>query len=97
MEGLKVMGHAVKTGELKCIFTGISTRKQAAVKNMPVPRKLRPRPARSNKLVQRIDLLTSKKNPLSQNQMTKHLRISPSTIQRVIIKDLDKVKGLKTP
>jgi len=50
---------------------------------------------RSKDLIRKVDQLTSKENPPSQNDMSKQLGVSRATVQRIIFNDLGKSKRKK--
>jgi len=92
---LLVKGHKVSLGSIIIIINSVGEIRQDGKFKGVVNRTGQVQPARTPALIKRVDLLTSKENPPSQNQMAQVLKTSPTTILRIIRENLVKVKRFK--
>lgn len=83
-------GYSVGLKTIYNVLHCIGERREARQQGFSTPPKPHPRPKRTKALLRKIDLLTSKENPPSQDCMAKRFSVSQRTTGRVIHKDLGK-------
>jgi histone-lysine N-methyltransferase SETMAR len=94
---LKLSGYSVSKTYIHNVLNGVGGRRQARLLgHHPPPNKSR-RIFKSKDLVKKVSNLARKENPMTQSDMAKKFKVSPTTINRVIHKDLKYVTRKKTP
>ena len=88
---LKEQNHVISGQTVSNILQSVGYRRNHKVVGLKSPKKEQPRTARTKELIKKIDQLTNKEHPPSQNAIAKQLNVSKlvtSTVGRVIREDL---------
>ena len=80
---LEKQGHAISISAMYSILNCQGERRQAKEAGLPQPRKSHPVKIRTFSNIKKIDLMTSKENPPSQNDMARMLQTSWTTIRKI--------------
>ena len=94
VQRLKGQNISVSKSTVNNVLNNVGIWRQAKLAGLPSPKKRRPMKVATPQVVAKVRFLTSKRNPPSWNQMSRKLKVSPRTIQR-IIQRLNKEKRKK--
>ena len=88
---LKDEGFDVSLQSISRILNGRGKSRAARVMGLVTPPRIRKPVKATNKVIKKLDLLTSSENPMTQRDMASRLKISPSLINTLIRTKLHKV------
>jgi [histone H3]-lysine36 N-dimethyltransferase SETMAR len=81
---LKSENVAVSKSLVHNVIKNVGERRQAATAGLPPPVKRQPRKVATRAVIRKVDALISKRNPPTQRQIAKTVKVSKTTVGRII-------------